>query len=208
MKLYHAPITPSCRRVRIFLREKGIDIPTVDVQDDFQLVGWYRERYAHAVVPMLELDDGTQVGESIAICRYFEDLHPQPNLMGTDAREKAVIEMWERRAYLEGSGAIEEIFRNSHPLLVDRGLAGTDEPVPQIPALIERGRARLRRFLEKFDIQLSQNPFVAGERFSMADISAFCAIEFGCALGIAVPPQYRNLHRWYAEVSSRPTASS
>jgi len=192
----------------MFLLEKGIAIPMEDVDDNFRLASWYRKRYTHAVVPMLELDDGTQVGESIAICRYFEDIYPQPNLMGTDAREKAVIEMWERRAYLEGSGAIEEIFRNSHPLMVDRGVAGTDESVPQIPALVERGRARLRRFLEKFDTQLSQNPYVAGARFSMADISTFCAIEFGRAVGIEVPPQYRNLHRWFSEISSRATASA
>lgn len=139
MKLYDAPGTPSCRKVRIFLRGKGIEIPTVDVNDNFRLADWYKERYPHAIVPMLELDDGTQVGESIAICRYFDDLYPQPNLMGKEARDKAVIGMWERRAYLEGSGVFEEIFRDSHPLMVERGLAGTDEPVPQIPALVERG---------------------------------------------------------------------
>ena len=208
MKVFHAPITPSSRRVRIFLMEKGIDVPMVDVDDNFKLAGWYKERYPHAVVPMLELDDGTQIGEAVAICRYFEALHPRPNLMGDDAREKAIIEMWERRAYLEGSGAIEEIFRNAHPLMANRGLQGTDDPVPQIPALIERGRDRLRRFCEKFDLQLSQYTYVAGKRFSIADISAYCAVDFGRAVDIGIPPQYKNLHRWYADISARPSVRS
>jgi len=98
------------------------------------------------MVPMLQIDDGTQLSEALAICRYFEVLHPATPLMGSDAQQCAVIQMWERRACQEGAGAVEDIFRNSHPLMVDRGLASTDEPVPQIPALVERGRHRLTDF--------------------------------------------------------------
>lgn len=162
MKLYHAQGTPSSRKVRMFLHEKKVEVPMEDVTEGFALAGWYKKQYPHALVPMLELDDRTQLGEAVAICRYFEECQPDPPLMGVDAREKAVVEMWERRAYLEGAGAIEEIFRNSHPLMVDRGLPGTDDPVPQIPALIERGKERLRRFYQKCELQLADNLYKIG----------------------------------------------
>src|SRR5690349_18433879 len=101
MKLYEVNMLPSCRKVRMFLHEKGLKIEVESVEDGFQLAGWYRKRYPHALVPMLELDDGTQIGEALAICRYFEVSNPEPPLMGTDARSQALIDMWERRAYLE-----------------------------------------------------------------------------------------------------------
>lgn len=208
VKLYHAPITPSSRKVRMFLQEKGVKIPLIDVTEGFGLSAWYKTRYPHALVPMLEFDDGTQLGEAVAICRFFEELHPEPRLMGIDARDKAIVEMWERRCYLEGGVAIEEIFRNSHPLMADRGLPGTDEPVPQIPELVERGHCRLKRFFEKIDQRLSESKYVAGERFSMADISLFCAIEFGRALQIPVPDIYDRLSSWHATITSRPSATA
>lgn len=208
VKLYHAPITPSSRKVRMFLHEKGIEIPMTDVTEGFSLSAWYRKHYPHALVPMLEFEDGMQLGEAVAICRFFEELHPEPRLMGVDARDRAVVEMWERRCYLEGAAAIEEIFRNSHPLMADRGLQGTDEPVPQIPALVERGQCRLRRFIEKIDRRLSESKYVAGERFSMADISLFCALEFGRVLQIPLPDSCVSLNRWHAGITSRPSAAA
>lgn len=207
MKLFHISFTPSSRKVRMFLHEKGLDLPMEDVVDGFQLAGWYKNYYPHRLVPMLELDDGTQIGEAMAICRYFETLHPEPSLMGESARERAVIEMWERRSELEGSAAVENVFRNSHPLLVDRGLPGTSEPVPQIPALVERGVAQLRRFFEKLERQLGECHFVAGERFSAADISVLCAIDFGRWCQLDIPPHCTRVRGWYAEISSRPSAS-
>jgi len=208
MKLYHAGGTPSSRKVRMFLREKKMEVPMEDVTEGFALAGWYKKRYPHALVPMLELDDRTQLGEAVAICRYFEECQSDPPLMGVGAREKAIVEMWERRAYLEGAGAIEEIFRNSHPLMVDRGLPGTGDPVPQIPALIERGKERLHRFYQKFDLQLADNRYVAGERFSMADVTTLCAVDFGRALQLEIPDACGNVKRWYAEISARPSAAA
>jgi glutathione S-transferase len=208
MKLYHVDITPSSRKVRIFLREKALQVPVEDVADGFQWKPWFRAHYPHLLVPMLELDDGTQIGEAMAICRYFEILHPEPNLMGRGAKESAVIEMWERRAHWEGGGAVEEIFRNSHPLMVDRGLPGTFDPVPQIPALVDRGMGRLRRFFEKFDAQLAGNPFVAGERFSVADISTLCAVDYARWCQLDIPAHCRNILRWYAQVSARASATA
>jgi glutathione S-transferase len=208
MKLYQASITPSSRKVRMFLQEKSLVVPMTEVMEGFALSSWYKARYPYALVPMLEFEDGTQLGEAVAICRFIEELHPEPRLMGMDTRDRAVIEMWERRCYLEGAGAIEELFRNSHPLMVDRGLPGTDEPVPQIPALVERGLRRWRRFLEKIDLRLSESKYVAGERFSMADISLFCAIEFGRAIQIPPPETHISLNKWHAAITSRPSAAA
>ena len=208
MLLHHIAFTPSSRKVRMFLHEKGITVPMLDVADGFALSSDYTSRYPHRMVPMLELDDGTQIGEAMAICRYFETLHPDPPLMGTDPRDRATVEMWERRAYNEGMGAVEEVFRNSHPLMVDRGLPGTDQPVPQIPALVERGQARFARFLDKFDAQLAERHFVAGERFTVADVATLCVIDFGRWCQIEVPDRCTHLRRWYADVSARPGAAA
>jgi len=192
----------------MFLHEKGLELPMEDVADGFQWTDWYKAHYPHMLVPMLELDDGTQIGEAMAICRYFETLHPEPPLMGGNAKERAVIEMWERRSHWEGTGAVEDIFRNSHPLMVDRGLPGTSEPVPQIPALVERGIGRLRRFFNKFDTQLADNRFVAGNHFSVADISTLCTIDYGRWCQLDVPADCKHVRRWYAEVSSRSSATA
>lgn len=205
MTLYHVPITPSSRKVRMFLHEKGMELALIDVTEGFNLCQWYKDRYPHMMVPMLEFEDGVQLGESVAICRYLEELHPEPRLFGVDARDKAIVEMWERRAYLEGTAAIEEIFRNSHPMMEGRALQGTTECVPQLRALVERGMGRLRRCLDKFEERLTENSFVAGERFSMADITLFCSIDFARAVQIEIPDTYRNLHRWYDLVSLRPS---
>jgi glutathione S-transferase len=208
MKLYHVDFTPSSRKVRMFLHEKGLELPMEDVADGFEWTDWYKAHYPHMLVPMLELDDGTQIGEAMAICRYFETLHPEPPLMGENAKERAVIEMWERRSHWEGGGAVEDIFRNSHPLMVDRGLPGTSERVPQIPALVERGIGRLRRFFDKFEAQLAHNRFVAGDRFSVADISTLCTIDYGRWCQLDVPAGCQHVRRWYAEVSSRSSATA
>jgi hypothetical protein len=122
---------------RVFLLEKGIDIPKEEcITSDIVLKTSYLASYPHAMVPMLELDDGAQIGEALSIWIYLETLHPDPPLMGTTALEKAVISAWERRAYDEGMVGHAEVFRNSHPRFVDRGLPGHRDPVPQIPALI------------------------------------------------------------------------
>jgi glutathione S-transferase len=205
--LYEVPFTPRCRRVRMLLAEKGLRVRSVDVGTDrLRPSDAYMKRYPERTVPMLELEDGTQIGESIAICRYFERLFPEPPLFGRTPKESALIEMWEQRAYTEGMGATEDIFRNTHPLMADRGLPGTDEPVPQIPALAERGRNQLRRFFRKFENQLSVQPFVAGGAFSFADITLLSVVDFAIWCEQPVPAECRGLIRWHAEISSRPSA--
>ena len=114
-KLFQVPFAPSSRKVCMFLAEKNLSLEMQDVTEGFGLSKSYIARYAHAMVPMLELEDGTQIGEAMSICRYIEELHPNPTLFGNAARDRAVVDMWERRVYLEGMGAVEEIVRNSHP---------------------------------------------------------------------------------------------
>jgi glutathione S-transferase len=208
LRLYQAQITPSSRKVRMFLQEKNLSVEMEDVTEGFGLSKAYVAKYPHAVVPMLELEDGTQIGEAITICRYIEGLCPEGPLFGTDTRSRAIVDMWERRAYLEGTGAVDEIFRNSHPLMVDRGLAGMTEPVPQIPALVDRGQLRLSRFFTKFDQRLAESRYVGGDVFSVADISTFCAIDFARFIGVELPGSCANLGRWFQDVSSRPSASA
>ena len=209
MQLYVWGKAPNPRRVRMYLAEKGLAVPMEDAGDGPQLSASYKAKYSFAMVPMLELDDGTQIGEAMAICRYFETLHPTPALMGTDAKDKAVIEMWERRAYDEGLIGAAEVFRNTHPAFKDRSIPGHSDPVPQIEALQTRGRQRLGRFFGMLDRQLDDNEFAAGSHFSVADITALCAIDFAKSRAeTTIPEDHIHLRRWYGAVSSRPSAAA
>lgn len=204
MKLYEWDFAPNCRRVRMFLLEKGIEVERREcITSDIILNNDYRDRYAHYMVPMLELDDGTQIGEALAIWHYFETLQPDPPLMGTTPLEKAMISAWERRAYDEGMVGHAEIFRNSHPNFVDRALPGHREPVPQIPDLIGRGAMRVERFHGKFNDQLADNTFVAGDTFSAADITMITVVDFGHAMEMQIPDSAPHVRRWYDMVQER-----
>jgi len=209
MKIYDWHIAPNPRRLHIYLAEKDIRIDLVEVgQDDLTLAPWFKQKYPHAMVPMLELDDGTQIGEAMAIARYFEELHPEPPLMGTDARDKAIVEMWEKRANEEGMLPASELFRNTHPQFAERGLPGAADAIPAIPALRDRGRARLERFFVKFDGQLAGNTFVAGERFTIADATTLAAVDFAGWSEVKIPASCRHLQRWYDLVTQRPSAKA
>ena len=210
MKLYDFELAPNPRRVRMFLAEKGVTIPSVQVNTR------QREQFApdfvklnpFCVVPVLELDDGTCIGESVAICRYIEVSHPEPPLMGRDAKEQAIIEMWDRRAELEGMSAAGELVRNAAPVFEDRGVAGVPDGFPQIPALVERGKKRMARFFDLWDRQLADNAFVAGPSFSIADITSFVAIEFSKRAEIAIPDRCKHVARWHAVIAQRPSAQA
>jgi len=209
VKLYVWQKAPNPRRVLIFVAEKGLDIPIEDAGGGKgALKPEYVARYPQATVPMLELDDGTQIGEAMAICRYLEELHPDPPLMGVDARDRAIVDMWERRAYEEGLLAAAEVFRNRHPLFANRSVPGASGPVPQVPALVERGKVRTELFFRKFDAQLAANRFVAGDRFTVADATTLAVVDFAALGDMKVPADCANLSRWYREVSARPSASA
>jgi glutathione S-transferase len=209
MKLYDFTQAPNPRRVRMFLAEKGIKVPTeqVNVREMVQFAAAFQAVNPYAMVPVLELDDGTYIGESVAICRYVEEIHPEPPLMGIDARDKAIIEMWNRRAEHDGLMAVAETVRNLLPLFEDRALPGT-RGVPQIPALVERGRASATRFFEHIDVRLGDSEFLAGPRFTIADITAWVATTMAARGEISVPKDRINVKRWFDVIAARPSAQA
>ncbi len=148
MKLYDCTPAPSPRRVRIFLAEKGITVPTVqvDLRADEQFSPAFRAVNPDCTVPVLALDDGTCIADVMAICVYFEALQPEPPLMGVGAQDRAIVTAWQRRVERDGFFAVAEAFRNSTPAFKGRALPGRDD-YEQIPALVERGRARVGRIL-------------------------------------------------------------
>jgi glutathione S-transferase len=207
LKLYQSAASPNSRRVRIFLAEKGIDIPLVpiDLGAGEQHADAYRAINPRRVVPTLLLEDGTAIGEVPAICRYIEEAHPTPPLFGTTPKEKALVTMWERRAELEGFAAVMEAVRNGVPRLKGRAIAGPHD-YDQIPALVERGKLRVRDFYADLDARLVGVPFIAGDRFTAADITALVTVDFAAkAIDLPIPDQHLSLKRWYGEVSGRPS---
>ena len=210
MKIYDWAAAPNPKRLRMFLVEKGItNIEIVQVSgENLRLKPEYVAKYPQAMVPMLELDDGRQIGESIAICRYFEELYPNPPLLGRDPYERAIVDMWERRAFDEGMMAAGEVFRNTAEAFKDRGLPGFATAVPQLPELVQRGRDRLDKFFKKFDEQLGKTRFIAGDQFTLADCTLYCSIELAGWSDIGIPADCKNLQRWWKEVSDRPSAKA
>ena len=209
MKLYDFEMAPNPRRVRIFMAEKGIEIPTeqVDLASRAQMEDDYKKINPRSEVPVLELDDGTFLTESSAICLYFEGLHPEPNLMGTDALERAQSFMWDRRIELHGMAAIADAYRNTSPLFEDRGFTG---PInfPQIPELAERGRARTDLYFDTLNERLSDSPYVAGDRFTIADITAMVSVMFARWIKTGPTDSHSGTNRWWEEVSARPSAGA
>lgn len=203
MKLYDGGRVPNARRVRIFLAEKGISVPMVpvDLGKKEHRSEEFTARNPLQRVPVLELDDGTVLTESVAICRYFEELHPQPALFGTGALGKALVEMWNRRAEFELYLAVQAAFRHLHP-----GMAGYE--VPQVAEWGEVNKGRAIEAMRLFDRQLAANRFVAGADFSIADITAFVSVEFLKAARLSVPDDMKHLARWRDEVAARPGAAA
>ena len=158
-------------------------------------------------MPSLELDDGTRINDAIGICVYFEAIHPQPALMGETAAEKALVASWQREVERNGFYAVMEAFRNSTPGLKGRALPGPND-YEQIPALAERGRARVNNFFAYLDRRLAVAPYVAGERYTIADITAFITVEFAARAKLPVPPSCPRLTRWVADQSARVSAKA
>jgi glutathione S-transferase len=209
MKLYDCAPAPSPRRVRIFLAEKGITVPTVqvDLRAGEQLRPEFLKLNPWGTVPVLELEDGTAISEVMACCRYIEETHPQPPLLGRDAKEKAVIAMWDHYCEINGFLAAAEALRNE-----TKGMAGRALPGPvgyeQIPALAERGKARIGHFFEVLNARLEESAFVAGADFSAADITAFVAVEFSSWMKLTPPEGADALRRWLDSMRARPSAGA
>jgi glutathione S-transferase len=205
MKLYQSNASPNSRRVRIFLAEKAISMPIVpvDLAAKEQLSDAYAAINPRRVVPTLVLDDGTAIGEVPAIMRYLEEVQPEPPLLGSTPKAKALVTMWERRVEQEGFASVMEALRNAVPGLKSRAIAGPHD-YEQIPALVERSRQRVRNFYADFNVRLCDVAFVAGDEFSVADITAVVTVDFATkAAGLPIADEHAALKRWYDSVSAR-----
>jgi glutathione S-transferase len=203
MKLYNTRLAPNPRRVRIFLAEKDVTAPMVEVD-----LGKMEQKAPDYVAvnplqrtPALALDDGTVITESIAICRYFEELHPEPPLFGMGALERATVEMWQRRVEFGLFGPIAAAFRHLHPAMAQM-------EVPQVPAWGESNKPKVLEFIAFLDRHLADREFVCGERFTVADITGLVAIDFMKPARVALPDDAAHVRRWHAALAARPSATA
>ncbi len=203
MKILETRTAPNPRRVRIFLAEKGVTVPyeEIDLMKGALKTPEFTRLNRFQRVPVLVLDDGTAISETMAICRYFEETNPTPPLMGRDARDKAVVEMWNRRMELGLMFAVASAFRHQHPAMAHL-------EVPQIKEWGEVNKPRAIEIVKMLDDELGSRRYIAGDAYSVADITALCAIDFMRAARIPRPEGLANLERWYAEVSARPSAKA
>lgn len=210
MKLYQSDTSPNSRRVRIFLAEKGVSMPIVpvDLGAREQFSDAYGAINPRRVVPTLMLDDGTAIGEVPAIQRYLEEIYPEPPLLGATPKTRALVAMWERRVELEGFASVMEAVRNAVPGLKNRAIAGPHD-YEQIPALVERNKQRVRNFYADFNARLADVAFVAGDEFSVADITAVVTVDFATkSAGLPMAEEHMALKRWYDSVSARASISA
>lgn len=203
MKLYDYKAGPNPRRVRIFLAEKGIEVPLVhtDIIKREQKAPAFLAKNPIGSIPVLELDDGTCISESVAICRYFEAMHPQPPLFGTTPFEIAQIEMWLRRVELNLMVPTGMVWIHGHPL--------TARLIKQIPAAAEQNRKRVEIGYGLLNDQLADNQFVAGPDYSVVDAVLLATLDFANGL-VGVPYDLGLVHlkRWHEEASARPSATA
>src|SRR5579863_6598295 len=203
MKIYDFPLAPNPRRVRIFLAEKNIQMVYVhvDILKGENRTVEFMQKNPLGGLPVLEFDDGTYLTESVAICRYFEGIQPEPRLMGVDPRDIAFVEMWNRRMELEILAPIANVIQHTHPAFITR--------IKQIPEFAEARRDYGMQRLEWLDSILAQRQFIAGDRYTIADITAQVAIDVGVNLGgLKLLEGVHHVKRWHDAVSSRPSAKA
>ena len=203
MLLYQDPHAPNPRRVRVFLAEKGVQYDTIEVliANAAHQTPEFRKKNPIALLPVLELPDGRILRESMAICHYVEELTPEPNLFGADPWERAQVEMWNRHAELELLWPIQQVFRNSHKYWQGR--------IKQAPEFATVMRELLAERFAWFDSELAKRPYIAADRFTVADITAMCALDFGRASQIRIDAAAQpNLAAWHARVTERPSAKA
>jgi len=203
MKLYDGGRAPNPRRVRIFLAEKGISVPMVFI--DINRLDHKTPEFAALNpmqrTPVLQLDDGTCISESVAICRYFEELYLDPPLMGRTPLEKAQVEMWQRRIELNLFGPIAHVFRHLHPAMAEM-------EKPQIPAFAEANRPRVTQALAILDQALQHRPFICGDVFTIADITGLVALDFMKPARLDIAPEFSNVLSWHQRLKTRPSAAA
>jgi len=203
MRLYEDARAPNPRRVRIFLAEKAIEVPRqhLDIMSGEHKDPAIARLNPFTRLPILELDDGRVISESIAICRYFEAVQPEPRLFGTDALDQGLVEMWQRRVEQMLFMPVSYAFRHGHPRM-------SHLEVPQVKDWAEANLARIPAMLDFFDCELRERRFIAGDRFSVADITALCAVDFMKVVRLSLGDGRAHLRRWHADVSGRPSASA
>lgn len=203
MMLYDTRSAPNPRRVRMYLAEKGLSVPTtqVDLGKLEHKTAGFRALNPNLQTPVLVLDDGFALSETIAICRYFEELHPNPPLFGVGPRGKATVEMWQRRAELGLLLSVQNVFRHTHPAM-------TELESPQVREIADNHRPRVFAWLDMLDKELANRPFLAGDDFTVADVTAFVAVEFMRPAKLAVPESLANVASWRAGVAARPSAAA
>jgi glutathione S-transferase len=203
LKIYQTRTAPNPRRVRIFLAEKGVTVSyqEVDLMKSELRTPEFTKLNRFQRVPVLELDDGTTISETMAICRYFEELNPFPALMGNGAKERATVEMWNRHMELGLMFNVAGAFRHGHP-----AMAHLEQP--QIKEFSEACKPKAVAMLVAMDEELAGRRYIAGETYSVADITALCAVDFMRPARISRPEGLKNLERWYADVTARPSAQA
>ncbi len=205
MTLYDYAMAPNPRRARIFLAEKGVTVQrqNVDLRTQEQFSAAFRQINPACTVPVLQTEDGELLRDNAAIAAYLEDRFPQPPLLGRSALDKALVASWNWRAEFDGLMAVAEAFRNGSPAMVDRALPGP-LPYAQIPALAERGLARIAAFFTSLDERLRDHPFLAGEHLSVADITALVSVDFARVVGCQPDASHPHLQSWRQRLSARP----
>jgi glutathione S-transferase len=202
MKILETKVAPNPRRVRIFLSEKGIDMEyeEVSLQKAEHHTAEFKEKNPFSRVPVLEMDNGSYLSETVAICRYFEETHPEPRLFGRNPEEKAKVEMWNRRSeffFLLPTGMCFQ-----HTTDFFKGLK------KQFPEWGENNREQVSKFFNILEQHFAQNQFMVGDYYSIADITTLCALEFSKAINLRVQPDQKNLNRWLEQMKSRPSYSA
>ena len=210
MKLYDFGPAANAQRVRMFLAEKGLSVPLVElnVRDDKQFAEPFSSMNPFHCVPFLELDNGAVIAESISICRYLEELHPEPSLFGRTPEARALIDMWNRRVELDGFMPGLHAVRNSVPMFAGRVVPGTRTDLPQLPAMAERGREMLEVFLGRLEPLMGDREFIAGTEISIADLTGYFTLGMAGRLGVDVAGRYPEVHRWHRAISARPSAQA
>ncbi|MFP6756780.1 MAG: glutathione S-transferase family protein [Alphaproteobacteria bacterium] len=210
MKLYDFGPAANSKRVRVFLAEKGIEVPIAElnVRGDDQFKEPFTSMNPFHCVPFLELDDGTVIAESISVCRYLEELNPEPSLFGRTAVERGIIDMWNRRVELDGFMPALHAVRNKVPLFAGRVVPGTRTDLAQLPMMVERGTEMADIFLARLEPHMAKSAFIAGAEVSIADITCWFVINMVKMLGIDVEGRYPNIHRWHTEFSARPSTDA
>ena len=199
--LFDQPRAPNPRRVNVFLAEKGVDFERhhLNLMEGAHKAPEYLRKAGIPQVPALELEDGTVLTESQAICRYVEALHPEPNMMGGNPLEIALIDMWQRRVEVGLFAAVGAAFRHLNP-----NMAVLED---QCPDWGEINRRRIPGQLERLDARLAESPWIAAERFTVADITAIVAIDFMRVIREPVPEGLPNLAAWIERVRARPSCA-